>query len=176
MINQLRHKKAWRQLSFKKNNHGTQENQDNVRQKGQQVIESSGESSSLTPKQGELPSSISNQLATPKTTPQSITTPPPFQTRYTGNGEAKCKSIRIQDQIHDQAPIEDVVAVRNGPLINTNVTQRRRKRKKTHKGTIALNVIEPTIMRTGNSTDINVVTIIEVKRSRQPNPKHAQTT
>ena len=66
--------------------------------------------------------------------------------------------------------------VQNNSLINTNVTQRRRKRKKTHKGTTALDVIEPTIMRTGNSTDINVVTIIEVKRSRQPNPKHAQTT
>ena len=31
MINQLRHKKAWRQLLFKKNTHGTQKNQDNVR-------------------------------------------------------------------------------------------------------------------------------------------------
>ena len=68
------------------------------------------------------------------------------------------------------------MTVQNDSLINTNVTQRRRKQKKTQKETIALNVIKSTITKSRNSIDKDIVSEIKDKNSRQINPKHAQTT
>ena len=142
-----------------------QKNQNNVKQKKTQIIEnrrksskeSDEKSSSLTLKQEKLFSSISNQLATPKTISQHIITFSSFDW------------MKMQNQIHDQTPIENVVVVQNN-LININVThQRRRKRKK-------INVVKLTIMKSGNSTNINVVRVNEAKRSCQLNSKYAQAT
>ena len=79
--------------------------------------------------------------------------------------------MTTQDQDHDQAPIEDVVAVQDG-LTNTNVTQRRRKRKKT----VPVDVVGPTATRSGSSADKGIASEIKGKNSRQPKPKHAQAT
>ena len=98
-------------------------------QKGTQTIENQSESASLTPKQGASASiSSQNQLATPEMTPQHITTSPPYQTRYTGDGRARFGPVEIQH--HDQAPIDNVVVVQDDSLTNTNVIQRCKRKKK----------------------------------------------
>ena len=75
--------------------------------------------------------------------------------------KTKCESMKIQNQNHDQT---------------SNVTQQRRKRKKTHKKTIALNVIRFMITKSKNSINKNITSEIKSQNSRQSNSKHAQTT
>ena len=156
-------------------------NQNNVKQNGTQTIENVKESNEeLTP--------TFPQLATPKMISQQqhlISTSSSFGARYTDDDKSRFESMRSKNYELIDDFVDENVPAQNDSLININVTQRRRNKKKRFKlfelpqlfstETAFLNVIRSTITRLRSSADLNFANIIEDKRIRRFNPKYAET-